>query len=1148
MTLNSKDGSNWQSAISRQPSVKRAISHQPSATSEDASVSGAFLSLLIVDGFRLLTPISLIAILLSCCFFLQSVDAQESAETARDTKKGTRSLVDGPPLNGDSVEPDPSLTDNRKLITDNSKKKRIAKIEYYIGTTPAEETTEHPNILRNQTVVYAGDLLQSGYAIRQSIKALYATQQYSQIQVYSQDTPEGIVLTYELIPFARIQQIVLSGIPENEVKTAIQNAMRSTQGGKYVPTIVNADTHRIKSVCEAYGYFDAKVTVSDTLTEAGTLTYQIAVGDASRIKILQIQDNVAISTNSLRAVCNFSRLAPIYNKSGVEADMASILALYRKSNYPTATIVPDFDHETGVLQFRVDEGREVRLNFVMDVGELPLSLQDTFREGIVSLINTVSPSIWERRIKSYFKTEGYHDTTVAVEILDASSIRLTINPGRRYVVKDVTFSGNRAFSDAKLKREMTMKPIGGLLRNLQADIARWLFQHEQRPFFYEAELDTDIHRLDILYGKAGYPKAVITTTLDKQNPNNRRIGEVVIHVAITEEHKEMIHRCDISRNNALDTATLLARLERELPLPQPNASLARKAYSDAILKAYYELGYIDAVVSNAYVSETEDPVFRVLGDFSEPLEKGRLPPEIRSEFERHNLTLTGAYVAAHIGNRWSLQDIEGNPRYTLVQKIPNAPLARFETSPAESGQSVPYLEVYEHGVLYLTVDTEGEQVVFGKFYFLGDTDVVEQRVFEREIAHLEGTLWTSEKLSNVLQNLYNLGLFRSVQYERFSQRTRSIRTPQSSGVTNSPNLRLRKINDVLITVEKQKPRTYSVSSGYSFAEGVRGTVVLTDSNFLFKRNIRGRVRSRLGWRDELGYLFDATLTEPWLIGRTRGSLQVLAKKLEVDDNVRALQGSFILSRDLSESHHLDLRYSYRDLNQPVLPIQNAPVGASSSSRIPLPDGQNPFSTTVSSVRLSWTYDSRVRYLNPTGGMLNDLTLEYAGGNLLRGETSFIKTTTDTRYYQELIGGLVLATAVRFGVTTGLRSNRRAELISFERFWAGGGTTVRGYAERSLGPEDSTGIHRGDVQFIFNAELRFPIYWIVRGAFFFDTGNVWGSLEDVDTTQPLPSSVGAGLYLDLGALTAGIDYAIPLVSAQGALDPYRAFHVRIGSTF
>jgi outer membrane protein assembly factor BamA len=1098
LTLNSRDvfnsrqpSANWLSAISRHQSVKRWVCNNPQSVGE-LQVE--------VDCYReisLLTAILLIAILLPCCFFLQSVEAQESVELSRDRKKTEETAISQ---------------------RETSNQKQIVKIEYYIGTTPAEETIEQLNILRNQTVVYAGDTL-SRHTIQQSITELYTTQQYSQIQVYSQDTPDGIVLTYQLTPFARIEQIVLSGIPENEVKTAIENTMRSKHEGKYVPTIAKTDAQRIKRVCQAYGYFDAKVIVPDALTETGTLTYQITVGDPSVIKILQIKGNATISTNELKAACNFSRLSPIYNKSAVDTDVAAMLELYRKNNHPTATIVPTFVPETGVLQFHINEGKQVQFNFV---GELPLSLQDAFREDIVSLINTASSSMWERRINSYFKAEGYHDTTVDEETLDASSVRLTINPGTRYVVKGVTFSGNRAFSDAKLKREMTMKPIGGFLRNLQADIVRLLFQREQRRFFYEPELDTDIHRLKILYGKAGYPQAVIKTTLDKQNPNNRRIGEAVIHVTIIEEHKEMIHRCDISGNNALDTATLLARLQSELSFPQPNASLARKAYGDAILKAYHELGYIDAVVSNSYISETEDPVFRVTGNFSAPLEKGKLPPEIRAEFERHNLTLTGVYIATYIGNRWSLQDIEGNPRYTLKQEA-------------------THLEVYEHGVLHLTVDQESEQVVFGKFHFEGDTDVVKHHVLQREVAHLEETLWTSKKLSSVLQNLYSLGLFHSVQYERFSQSTRSTRTPQSSEVTDSAILRPRKINDVLIKVEKQKPRSYSVSSGYSFAEGFRGTLALTDSNFLFNRNIRGRVRSRLGWRDELGYLFDATLTEPWLIGRTRGSLQVLAKKLEVDDNVRALQGSFILSRDLSESHHLDLRYSYRDLNQTVPPMPETPAVIRS------PEGQNPFKTTVSSVRFSWTYDNRVRYLNPTGGMLNALTLEYAGG-FLQGETSFIKTTTDTRYYQKLIGGLVLATAVRFGITTGFRSNRRAELISFERFWAGGGTTVRGYAERSLGPEDSTGIHRGDVQFIFNTELRFPIYWMVRGAFFFDTGNVWNSLEDINITALLPSSVGAGLYLDLGALTAGIDYAIPLVSTPGALDPDRAFHIRLGSTF
>ena len=978
----------------------------------------------------------------------------------------------------------------------------IARTEYYLNATPIEP----PNIFGGRTLVYTGDPY-SRYAVQQSIKALYATQQYSQIQVYAQETADGIVLIYQLTPFDRIKEVAIIGVQDIGFRSALENVMQSKMGGRYIPTIANADIQRMERVCQAYGYFNAEITGGETLTEDRTLTYQITLGTPTSIKKLHVQGNAALATNTLKHVCKFSLLSPIYNKVDVESDIAAMLALYQKNNYPAVNIASSFFHETGTLRFHINEGQKVHLNFL----ETPVSLQETFSDDIIRLlVETSSATMWERRIKSYFEVMGYHDTTVSKETPDPLSVRLTINPGTRYTVKSVNFSGNRAFSDTQLLREMTMKPIDGFLRNLFRGIVERLLQQEQGTFFSQLELETDMNRLKILYAKSGYPNVTISSELNEQKPDTGNIGEVEINIAIVEAHKEMIHRCDISGNSAIDTETLLIQLQTELSLPQPNVSLARKVYSDAILRTYYEIGYIDAKVSDTYVPETETPVFRMDGDFTAPLAEGQLPPEIRTAFRQHDFTLTGVYIAAYIGNTWSLQDAEGNPRYTLKQR---------ET----------HLEVFEHGVLRLTVDAEGQQISFGKFYFQGDTDVVKPHVLEREVSHLQGTLWTSKKLSTALQNLYSLGLFHSIRQERLLQ-GESMQTETAGTSENT--------SDVLITVEKQLPRTYSISGGYSFAEGVRGTLALTDSNFLVQRNIRGRVRGRLGWRDELSYLFDATLTEPWFIGRTRASLQVLAKKLEVDDNVRALQGSFILSRDLSQSHNLDLRYSYRDLNQPV---------SDASIPTPPPEAPNPFRTTVSSVQLSWTYDSRVRYLNPTTGILNALTLEYAGG-VLQGETSFIKTTADTRYYQKLIGGLVLATAVRFGITTGLRSNRQAELISFERFWAGGGTTVRGYAERSLGPRDSTGTHRGDVQFIFNTELRFPIYWWIRGAIFFDAGNVWRAWEDIDTSAQLPSSVGAGLYLDLGALTAGIDYAIPFASIPGALGPDRAFHVRLGSTF
>lgn len=1009
--------------------------------------------------------------------------------------------------------------------------KRVAKIDYRIDTEPVELTTEQLSILRNQRAVSVGGRF-SRSAIQQSIKTLYATQRYSQIQVYIQETPDGIALTYQLTPFARIQETLIIGVTESEFKLAVSQVLRSKVEGVYVPEIVKADSSRIESVCRDYGYFNAKVRVSDIASEVETqqskkhispsvrLIYEIRLGEASTIRKLEFLGNSAIPTHRLNIVCSFSGQSPIYNKSAVDTDVTAMQALYQDNSYPMTTIVPTFFRETGVLRFQISEGKQVRFKFVSDAGEVPLSLQDTFREDIIPLINTSTTAVWERRIKSYFKTAGYHGATINEEVVDASEVQLTINPGMRYVVSSIIFVGNRAFSDTALLREMTMTSIQGFLRNLQTRIARVLFQREQRRFFSEQELAIDVDRLRLLYERAGYPKASIRTRLNQVGSDSRTVGEIEIRIIIVEEHKEMIHRCVISGNRALDTTTLLRRLQSELLLPQPNTSLKRNAYRDIVLNTYYERGYIDTIVNNTYVLETETPVFQVAGDFSVSLAEGILPSEIRDMFKSHNLALEGIFIATNISNRWSLQDFEGNPRYTLIQEA-------------------EHLEVFEHGVLRLNVVTEGEPVVFGKFYFEGDTDVVKQYVLDREVASLEGTLWTSEKLSTARQNLYSLGLFRGVQAERLRIEQITAENAARRETRENPPSSL-KSDSVLIKVEKQMPRTYSFSGGYSFAEGPRLTGELTDSNFLLKRNIRGRLRGRLGWRDELGYLFDATLTEPWLIGRTRGSLQASARKLEIDDNVRALQGSFILSRRLSKSHHVDLRYSYRNLNQPVSPLIREQL-----TETLFLEEQSPFRTTVSSLRFSWTYDNRVRYLNPTGGMFNALTLEYAGG-FLQGETGFIKTTTDTRYYKKLVGGLVLATALRLGVTTGLNSNRRAELISFERFWAGGSTTVRGYAERSLGPEDSTGIHRGDAQFIFNTELRFPIYGVVRGALFFDTGNVWGSLEDIDVAGALPSAVGGGIYLDLGALTGGIDYAIPLVSVATA-DTNR-IHLRLGGTF
>src|SRR5262249_52399647 len=67
--------------------------------------------------------------------------------------------------------------------------------------------------------------------------------------------------------------------------------------------------------------------------------------------------------------------------------------------------------------------------------------------------------------------------------------------------------------------------------------------------------------------------------------------------------------------------------------------------------------------------------------------------------------------------------------------------------------------------------------------------------------------------------------------------------------------------------------------------------------------------------------------------------------------------------------------------------------------------------------------------------------------------------------------LVYATAVRVGLARGLGDQ---EVPLSERFFAGGGTTIRGFAQNSVGPATFTGTELGGTGLlVLNNEMRFP---------------------------------------------------------------------------
>jgi len=88
-----------------------------------------------------------------------------------------------------------------------------------------------------------------------------------------------------------------------------------------------------------------------------------------------------------------------------------------------------------------------------------------------------------------------------------------------------------------------------------------------------------------------------------------------------------------------------------------------------------------------------------------------------------------------------------------------------------------------------------------------------------------------------------------------------------------------------------------------------------------------------------------------------------------------------------------------------------------------------------------------------------------------------------------------------------------DLPEAERFFAGGDTTVRGFALDTLGTPETISSEGfpigGNAETIFNAELRVPVRGGLGVVTFLDTGNVFAHVADIDLIE-LRSAVGFGL--------------------------------------
>jgi outer membrane protein insertion porin family len=165
--------------------------------------------------------------------------------------------------------------------------------------------------------------------------------------------------------------------------------------------------------------------------------------------------------------------------------------------------------------------------------------------------------------------------------------------------------------------------------------------------------------------------------------------------------------------------------------------------------------------------------------------------------------------------------------------------------------------------------------------------------------------------------------------------------------------------------------------------------------------------------------------------------------------------------------------------------------------------QNGDTNTVLKLTLGWSQDTTNAAFFPTKGGLQSITGEVTtpGSDLEYYKLSWL----GARYWPTTRN-----TSVRLkgelGVGNGYGDTD--QLPFYENFYAGGPSSVRGYAPRSLGPTDTAPPFDpigGNKRLIGNTEWFFPVPGqsqnkSMRMSFFVDTGWVWGPGQSVDLSE------------------------------------------------
>lgn len=735
-------------------------------------------------------------------------------------------------------------------------------------------------------------------------------------------------------------------------------------------------------------------------------------------------------------------------------------------------------------------------------------------------------------------------------------------------ISDIRLHGLQRITEATVLNYLPLKPGDPLTQTAAAQALRELFK---TGFFSDVELKLDgtvlhvylVERPSIAEIKISGNKEIETEQLKTALKEIGLAEGRVFNRSLLDKVEQELQRqyFNLGKYGAQITSKVtpqdLNRVAVSIDIAEGDVARIRditiignKAYTDDELLGVFQLGAHDTLAFLSGSSKYSKQ--KLAGDLeslrSYYMDRGYINFSIDSTQVSITPDKKDVYVTVNIteGNKFTVKDValSGDlivPEEELRKLIAITPGETFSRKLVTESSNKINERLGEEGYAFANVnavpDVDKDTKTVSLTFFIDPNNRVYVRrinfsgnlktqdvVLRREMRQMEGAWISTSKLNRSRIRLQKTGFFDDV----------NIETPPVPGKSDQV--------DVNVSVVERPSGSITASMGYGQGQGLILAASINQNNFF---GTGKRVSAEVN-NSDVNRIYSFSFTNPYytIDGVSRGfrlfSRKTTAAAANIADYTADVYGGSVnYGFPLSE-------YNFARLE---LGFDNTYLKLSSATPQQYREyaEANGYSYDAPKITAGWSHDTRNKAFFADTGTYISLSGEVA---VPGGSVTYYKASYKHQWYIPLLKNWTLLFDGELAYGDGYGDTPL--LPFFENYYAGGGQSVRGFRDNSLGPKDPAtgGALGGNRKATGTAELIFPLPFAESGrsfrvSSFVDVGNVFGEGEDL-TLGALRAAYGvSAIWLTpVGALR--FSWAWPLHSQPG--DETSVFQFSIGAPF